>query len=64
MTAPRVVVDLDAIEGNTRVLVDRLGARGIRVTAVTKAALGSPAEWNWREWVPKNGYRGALAWRD
>ena len=43
MTAPRVEVDLDAIEGNTRVLVDRLAARGIRVTAVTKAALGSPA---------------------
>jgi len=43
MTAPRVEVDLDAIEDNTRVLVDRLATRGIRVTAVTKAALGSPA---------------------
>ena len=37
MTAPRVEIDLDAIEGNTRALVDRLAARGIRVTAVTKA---------------------------
>ena len=43
MTAPRLEIDLDAIEPNTRVLVDRLAARGIRVTAVTKAALGSPA---------------------
>ena len=42
MTAPRVELDLDAIEGNTRVLVDRLAPRGIRVTGVTKAALGSP----------------------
>ena len=42
MSAPRVEVDLDKIEQNTRTLVDRLGPRGIRVTAVTKAALGSP----------------------
>ena len=42
MTAPRLEVDLEAIESNTRVLVDRLGARGIRVAAVTKAVLGSP----------------------
>ncbi len=42
MTAPRLEVDLEAIETNTRVLVDQLGARGIRVTAVTKAVLGSP----------------------
>ena len=42
MSAPRVEVDLDKIEQNTRTLVDRLAPRGIRVTAVTKAALGSP----------------------
>ena len=42
MTAPRVELDLDAIESNTRVLVDRLAPRGIRVTGVTKASLGSP----------------------
>jgi predicted amino acid racemase len=42
MSAPRVEVDLDAIEANTRSLVDRLGRTGIRVTAVTKAVLGSP----------------------
>lgn len=42
MTAPRLEVDLDAIEANTRSLVDRLAPAGIRVTGVTKAALGSP----------------------
>lgn len=42
MTAPRIEIDLDKIEHNTRVLVDRLAPRGIRVTGVTKAALGSP----------------------
>ena len=42
MTAPRLEVDLDAIEANTRSLVDRLAPTGIRVTGVTKAALGSP----------------------
>jgi predicted amino acid racemase len=42
VTAPRVEVDLDLIEQNTRVLVDRLAPRGIRVTGITKAALGSP----------------------
>lgn len=26
--------------------------------------LGSPAEWQLREWQPLPGYRGALAWRD
>ena len=40
--APRLEVDLGAIETNTRTLVDRLARRGIRVTGVTKAALGSP----------------------
>lgn len=43
MSAPRLVVDLDKVEANARVLVDRLGQRGIRVTAVTKALLGAPA---------------------
>lgn len=42
MTAPRVEIDLDKIEQNTRTLVDRLASRGIRVTGITKAALGSP----------------------
>lgn len=42
MTTPRVELRLDAIEGNTRTLVDRLAPRGIRVTAVTKATCGSP----------------------
>ncbi len=42
MTAPRLEVDLDAIEANTRCLVDRLAPAGIRVTGVTKAGLGSP----------------------
>ena len=42
MSAPRVEIDLDVIEANTRSLVDRLGRTGIRVTAVTKAVLGSP----------------------
>ncbi len=42
MTAPRLEVDLDAIEANTRTLVDRLTPSGIRVTGVTKASLGSP----------------------
>lgn len=41
MTAPRLEVDLDAIAHNARSLVDRLSARGIRVTGVTKASLGS-----------------------
>jgi predicted amino acid racemase len=43
VTTPRIEVDLDAITANTRVIVDRLAPLGIRVTGVTKAALGSPA---------------------
>lgn len=43
MSAPRLEIDLDELEGNTRVLVDRLAPAGIRVTGVTKAVLGSPA---------------------
>lgn len=42
MTAPRIEVDLTKIEANTRALTDQLGPRGIAVTAVTKAVLGSP----------------------
>ena len=42
MSAPRLEIDLGAIEANTRSLVDRLAPRGIRVTGVTKASLGSP----------------------
>jgi predicted amino acid racemase len=42
MSAPRLEIDLDKIFHNARTLVDRLGARGISVTGVTKAALGSP----------------------
>jgi predicted amino acid racemase len=42
VNAPRLEVDLGAIEHNARTLVDRLRARGIRVTGVTKALLGRP----------------------
>ncbi|MFW2512767.1 alanine racemase [Demequina sp. SO4-13] len=42
MNAPRIEVDLAAIEHNARSLVTRLGPVGISVTGVTKAALGSP----------------------
>lgn len=41
MTAPRLEIDLDKIYQNARTLVSRLGARGISVTGVTKAFLGS-----------------------
>ncbi|WP_084631066.1 alanine/ornithine racemase family PLP-dependent enzyme [Demequina aestuarii] len=42
MTAPRIEVDLAAIEHNARTLVARLAPTGITVTGVTKATLGSP----------------------
>ncbi|UYM03549.1 alanine/ornithine racemase family PLP-dependent enzyme [Solicola gregarius] len=42
MTAPRLEINLDAIAHNARTLVDRLATKGIRVTGVTKASLGSP----------------------
>ena len=42
MSAPRIEIDLDLVEHNTRVLVDRLAARDVRVLGVTKATLGSP----------------------
>ncbi|GAA1729593.1 alanine/ornithine racemase family PLP-dependent enzyme [Aeromicrobium alkaliterrae] len=41
MSAPRLDVDLDLVTHNTRTLVDRLAPRGIRVTGVAKATLGS-----------------------
>lgn len=40
--ALRLEVDLDKIAHNTRTLVRRLARRGISVTGVTKATLGSP----------------------
>ncbi|WP_445160945.1 alanine/ornithine racemase family PLP-dependent enzyme [Mycobacterium sp. Dal123C01] len=38
----RIETDLDKVEQNTRILVDRLALAGIRVTGITKAVLGSP----------------------
>ncbi|WP_372803167.1 alanine racemase [Paracoccus seriniphilus] len=43
MTAPRIEIDLFKIRQNTRLLVDRLAARGIAVAGVTKAVCGDPA---------------------
>ena len=39
---PRLEIDLDKIYHNTRTLVQQLMSRGISVTGVTKATLGSP----------------------
>lgn len=41
MTAPRLEIDLGKIYHNAQALVERLAKRGIAVTAVTKATLGS-----------------------
>jgi predicted amino acid racemase len=41
IAAPRLDIDLRKIHQNARFLVDRLGKRGISVTGVTKATLGS-----------------------
>ncbi|MCP9840644.1 alanine/ornithine racemase family PLP-dependent enzyme [Synechococcus sp. J7-Johnson] len=41
MTAPRLEIRLDRIAHNARSLVERLAARGVSITAVTKATLGS-----------------------
>ena len=41
MSAPRLEIDLCKIHHNARTLVERLGKRGISVTGVTKATLGS-----------------------
>jgi predicted amino acid racemase len=43
LTAPRLKIDLGKIHHNAVTLVHRLSVRGISVTGVTKAALGSPA---------------------
>ncbi len=43
MSAPRLEIDLDKIHYNAQLLATRLSARGISVTGVTKATLGSPA---------------------
>ena len=43
MSAPRLEIDLAKIYRNARTLVNRLAKRGVAVTGVTKAALGSPA---------------------
>lgn len=43
MSAPRLDIDLAKIHHNARTLVDRLAVRGIAVTGVTKASLGTPA---------------------
>ena len=42
MSSPRLEVRLDRLADNAATLVTRLADRGIRVTAVTKATLGSP----------------------
>jgi predicted amino acid racemase len=42
LTAPRLEIDLGKIHHNARTLVSALGKRGIAVTGVTKASLGSP----------------------
>lgn len=42
MTAPRLDIDLGKIHHNARTLVSSLATRGISVTGVTKATLGSP----------------------
>jgi predicted amino acid racemase len=41
-TAPRLEIDLRKLHHNARTLVDRLSPRGISVTGITKATLGSP----------------------
>lgn len=42
MSTPRLEIRLDRIAHNTASLVDRLGVKGISVTAVTKSTLGEP----------------------
>ena len=41
MSAPRLDINLDKITHNARMLAEDLGDRGIAVTGITKAALGS-----------------------
>ena len=42
MIAPRIEIDLAAIEHNTTVVAKRLSKRGLTITGATKATLGSP----------------------
>ncbi|CAN5533612.1 alanine/ornithine racemase family PLP-dependent enzyme [soil metagenome] len=42
MSCPRLEIYLDRLHHNAALLVDRLGHRGIGVTGITKATLGSP----------------------
>jgi len=42
MKAPRLEIDLRKLHHNARTLVERLSPRGISVTGITKATLGSP----------------------
>ena len=42
MSCPRLEIHLDRLHHNAALLVGRLGDRGIGVTAITKATLGSP----------------------
>ena len=42
MSAPRLEINLHKIHHNASILIQRLAARGISVTAVTKATIGSP----------------------
>lgn len=42
MSAPWIEIDLDKVEHNTRVLVDRLAGGSVAVIGVTKATLGLP----------------------
>lgn len=49
MTSPRLEIDLAKIHDNAQMLVTRLSGRGISVTGVTKASLGSPEIA--REWL-------------
>jgi len=42
VSAPRIEIDLDKIRHNALTLVEQLSSRGISITGVTKAFLGSP----------------------
>lgn len=42
MNALRLEIDLDKVEYNAKTLMERLAARGISVTGITKSTLGSP----------------------
>ena len=42
MTTPRLVIDVDKIEHNTRTIVELCNSNGIEVTGVTKVTCGHP----------------------